>query len=321
MKLFLTKISLFSTVLWLCGFAYQSIIDKGLQQHYDDTYGDWNEIYSHRINHDIVILGSSRAWVQVNPKIIEIETGLSCYNLGLDGARLQMQKTVWKSLLAQTNKPKLIIQVVDYFALNTRSNLYWKERFLPYLNYPEVYEPLTEIDKSLWMDKYLPPLRYHGYHDLNSIGWKSYFGITLDPTEEVLYTKYNGFKGVNKVMTKKEAEHLETKRFETQVKKEKITFGKEALTEMISAFNDKNIPVILVYLPNYHLLRKSVKNSDLVVQMFQDVADSENSLFWDMSTDSLSYRLDLYSDPLHMNSKGADLITTKLCERINQYQK
>jgi hypothetical protein len=64
-----------------------------------------------------------------------------------------------------------------------------------------------------------------------------------------------------------------------------------------------------------------VKNSDLVVQMFQDVADSENSLFWDMSTDSLSYRLDLYSDPLHMNSKGADLITTKLCERINQYQK
>ena len=321
MKQFLIKIFLFSIILWLCGFAYQSIIDKGLRQHYNDTYGDWIEVYSHNVNHDIVILGSSRAWVQVSPKIIETQTGKSCYNLGLDGARLQMQKTVWKSLLAQKNRPKLIIQVVDYFALNTRSNLYWKERFLPFLNYSEVYGPLSKIDSSLWIDRYMPPLRYHGYDDLNSIGWKQYFGLPLLPHEKATYSKHHGFKGVDKVMTKKEAEHLESKRFETLVKNDKIEFGREALLEMIYAFKKENIPVILIYLPNYHLLRKSVKNRAGVVKMFDEVARETNSLFWDMSMDSLSYRLDLYADPLHMNAKGADLITTKLCKKINQYIK
>ena len=311
---------MFSSTLWMCGFAYQSIIDRGLQQNYNDTYGDWIEVYNQRINHDIVILGSSRAWVQVNPKIIEKQTNKSCYNLGLDGARLQMQKTVWRSLLKQKNKPKLIIQVVDYFALNTRSNLYWKERFLPYLNYQEVYGPLSVIDSSLWIDRYLPPLRYHGYDDLNSIGWKTFFGIKLDSNEKAKYTKYKGFKAVNKIM-EEEPVFLDSLQFETHVNAEQIAFGKNVLHEMIAAFKKENIPVILVYLPNHHRLRKSIKNRKLVVQMFQDVADSTGSYFWDMSKDSLSNCLDLYADPLHMNSAGADLITLKLCDRINNFVK
>jgi hypothetical protein len=317
---FLFKISVFTIVLWLCGFAYQSIIDKGLQKHYSDDYSEWIEIYTQRVNHDVVILGSSRAWVQVNPKVIEEQSGLSCFNLGIDGGRLQMQKTMWKSLLAQGNRPKLIIQVVDYFALNTRTDLYWKERFMPYLNYIEVYEPLTEIDSSLWMSRYLPPLRYHGYDDLNSIGWKNYFNIPLEPSEEPVHTKYNGYKGTQHSI-EVEPTWLNAKKLETQVEVEKIEFGRGALNEMITAFKKENIPVILVYLPTYHLLRKSVKNRDLVVKMFQEVANESGAEYWDMSMDSVSNDMTLYADPLHMNYKGADVITAKLCLKINHYLK
>jgi len=320
MKRFLLKILIFSALLWVLGFAYQSIIDEGLKEQITDGNVGWINIYNQQINQDVVILGSSRAWVQLNPKIIEDEAGLSCFNLGLDGARFQMQKTRWKTLLAEGNKPKLIIQVVDYFALNPRINLYKKERFMPYLNDWNMYEPLTHIDSSIWMDRYLPPMRYHGYDKLQSIGWKNYFDLPLGDKEKPWHRRYNGFLGT-KDSIKVEPTYLDEKQFESYVNEKKIEFGREALSEMIEAFQQEEIPVILLNLPIYHRLRNSIVGRDLSTELFQDVADEYQLEFWDMSEDSLGDNMDLFADPLHMNLAGANLITSQVSKRIVEYKK
>jgi hypothetical protein len=320
MKKFLLKILIFSVLLWAIGFTYQSIIDEGLKEQVTDGNVGWINIYNQQINQDVVILGSSRAWVQINPKIIEDEAGLSCFNLGLDGARFQMQRTRWKTLLAQGNKPKLIIQVVDYFALNPRINLYKKERFMPYLNDWNMYEPLTHIDSSIWMDRYLPPMRYHGYDKLQSIGWKSFFDLHLDDDEKPWHRRYNGFKGT-KDSIKVEPTYLDDKQFETYVDNKKIDFGREALSEMIEAFQAENIPVILLNLPIYHRLRNSIVGRDQSTKLFEDVATKYQIEFWDMSEDTLGNNIDLFADPLHMNSAGADKITLQLTKKILEYNK
>ena len=52
---------------------------------------EWNQIKEGKIKAELAVFGSSRAFIQINPKILEEETKLNSYNFGLNGSKFKMQ--------------------------------------------------------------------------------------------------------------------------------------------------------------------------------------------------------------------------------------
>src|SRR5690554_156459 len=48
-------------------------------------YEVWNDLFYNNISPEVAIYGSSRAWVHIDPMIIEDSLGLSAYNFGING--------------------------------------------------------------------------------------------------------------------------------------------------------------------------------------------------------------------------------------------
>ena len=47
-------------------------------------YEVWKDIYNSNINVDILVYSSSRAWLDINPKILEDSLNLKVYNIFLE---------------------------------------------------------------------------------------------------------------------------------------------------------------------------------------------------------------------------------------------
>ena len=94
MRHFLFKIILYSIFLFSILLIVDFFIQKGLKKSSYHEISKWNEVVQGGIDADILFVGSSRALVHFDPRIIERYTGKSSFNLGLDGSKFESQKLV-----------------------------------------------------------------------------------------------------------------------------------------------------------------------------------------------------------------------------------
>ncbi|WP_157614173.1 hypothetical protein, partial [Pseudotamlana agarivorans] len=97
----------------------------------------WHKIFKGKLNTDIAIIGTSRAEVHYNTKIINNLTGLRTYNLGLSGTPYPIFKIRWRSYINRNKSPKILIIDIDALSLHNSNNLYDKFQYLPYFYSPE----------------------------------------------------------------------------------------------------------------------------------------------------------------------------------------
>ena len=71
MKKFITIIIIFTLPIILFSALIDYSITTGLRKTEKREYKDWNKLLNGEINSDLLIQGSSRAWVHVSPKIID----------------------------------------------------------------------------------------------------------------------------------------------------------------------------------------------------------------------------------------------------------
>ena len=71
MKKYLINTLLFAIVCLIFAFALDTVISTRLRQNQNRIFANWNQIYNDTTDYDLVINGSSRAWVQYNPLIID----------------------------------------------------------------------------------------------------------------------------------------------------------------------------------------------------------------------------------------------------------
>jgi hypothetical protein len=90
-KKFLIHIALFTTIIIGVLTALGVVITAGLRKTRIENFSEWNDIFDSKINADLIVTGSSRAWSNVSPKIIDSTLNLNSYNLGLDGAHFDIQ--------------------------------------------------------------------------------------------------------------------------------------------------------------------------------------------------------------------------------------
>lgn len=279
-------------------------------------YGElevWNDLYDGKINAEMLIYGSSRAWVHFNPAILADSLQVSVYNLGLDGHHFWLQYLRHLEFLKHNPAPKQILLSLDYTSLQKRDELYLYQQFLPYMLWNNNIKYYTQSYKGFkYLDYSLPLLRYAGETSL----LKKSLEIALDK-DTVLPFRKNGYRGIQKAWTN-----------EFELAKEKMdSYRIKIDPESVRLFDaflhdckNKGIEVTLVYSPEYIDGQKFVVNREEVMELYNNFANKYKLAFLDYSNDTISYRKSYFYNTTHLNKTGSNLFTRTLAHDLKQTQ-
>lgn len=197
MKVFIKKALIYIIILIACAIGLDWIITRGLQRVDDFIYEPWTYIQKGNHNHDVLILGNSRAQGHIHPAILDSICNCDSYNLGIEAYLMNMHVFKYNYYLQYNQKPRLIIYQVDLATIHQSeikqgSN---SEQFLP-LFYDKYWrERFLNLGYNLY-DLYCPLYRYFGYHSAIRHGIME--GLGLKHFE--LNQACKGFKGWNEDM-------------------------------------------------------------------------------------------------------------------------
>jgi hypothetical protein len=304
MKKFIINITIFSIALLVFSFLADFFISKELRRS-GDEYSVWNDIIDGKVNSNIVIYGSSRAWVQIDPTTIGDSLHTSVYNLGIDGHNFWLEYLRHKLLLEHNFKPKLIIFSLDIYTLQKREDLYNSDQFLPYMLFNKEIENATISYKGFSVsDYYIPLIRYYGNRTAILYALKSFI---RPPRPSSL--RVRGYLGQEKTWNSDfEAAEKKIKYYEVKLDTPTIKLFERFLTEC----KNNNIKIIFVYTPEYIKGQKFIKNRNDILSLFTSFSKQFDIPFYDFSNDSLSFQKKYFYNAEHLNKTGSELFTKKL---------
>jgi hypothetical protein len=313
MKKFILHTAIFMAPIVVIAFLADRFINYTLTTSKTGDYAVWNDILSGKVDADIVIYGSSRAWLHLNPKIIEDSTGVSAYNLGIDGHNFYMQYLRHHLLLKYDKAPSTIILSLDNFTFDKKKDLYNPEQFLPYLDNKDILDATKTYFGFDYYDYTLPLVRYAGQKD----ALKNALKIMVKPSLNNI-DRYKGYSGqeltwnndLDKAMAiqKKYVQHFDSAT---------ISLFDQFLYEM----RDQKIEIIMVYSPEFIGGQRFVSNRKQVFAIYDSFARKYNIPFFDYSADSMSQNKDYFYNSQHLNSNGANIFTRKVIHDIKEFRK
>ena len=85
MKKFLRQTLFFAFGLLLLAVAFDVLLTAKVLRSRTSPFATWNDLYQRNIEADVLVMGSSRAFVQFNPAIFDTVLHTNSYNLGMNG--------------------------------------------------------------------------------------------------------------------------------------------------------------------------------------------------------------------------------------------
>lgn len=316
MKKFITKAFLFSLPLVLLSIAADYIMSYNLGKSKDHAAGEfivWNDIYDKKINTDILIYGSSRAWVHINPQMIEDSLEYSAYNLGMDGQTFPTQYFRHREYFKHNKNPEYIIYSLDLYSLEREAGLYNIGQFLPYsLWHYDLYKCLQPYEnKYNFYDFAIPLHRFIGNEvELELIEKQLKNEINIPPL------RHKGYAGMERQWNT----DLDEKK--TKLKSIEVNFDKEVVKlfdDFLKECKQKNIKVILVYTPTYYKGKDFIKNYDEVFRFYEDLSRKYDLPFLNYSNLPLCREKKYFYNYSHLNKQGSLLFTKVLIEDLKEH--
>ena len=312
MKKFLVKLFLFIAPIFLLSYFFDVFISKNLKnsnRFAEKEYPTWNAIYEGNVNSDLLIFGSSRAWVHIDPSMITDGLGISAYNLGIDGHNFWLQNLRYRELLKHNKKPKFIIFSLDYITLMKNKDLYNSEQFLPYMLWnKDIKDATISYSGFSAIDYEIPLIRYYGNHDAIENSLRYFTGHLSNPI-----TRIRGYQGrEEKWNSDFDVAKASMKCLEIKLDKPTIVLFENFLKEC--KFN--NIKIIFVYTPEYIEGQKFVSNRSQIMELYKKYSKQYQIPFYDFSNDSISFQKKYFYNASHMNKIGSQLFTKKLIDTL-----
>ncbi|MBD1432781.1 hypothetical protein H8B06_08100 [Sphingobacterium sp. DN00404] len=269
----------------------------------------WSDIYSSKVNCDIAIYGSSRAWVHIDPQIIADSLNQSVYNFGINGHNFWLQYLRHLELEKHNKSPKVIVLSVDVFSLQKREDLYNPDQFLPYMLWNSNIANFTKSYKGYnGTDYYIPLIRYAGKFE----ALKSSIKHAVMNTSDIHY-RTNGFKGMDREWnTDLEKAKSNNVSYEIELDNKSI----ELFELFIQECDANHTDLILVYTPEYIDGQNYVSNRKDVIDIYKNLAVKYQLTFLDYSNDSICLNKQLFYNASHLNKKGACVFSKKLAKDI-----
>ena len=306
MRRFLLKLGITAVGLWIVAWGGDLLITHNLRHSDARMFHTYNAIYNDSLQCDALIMGSSRGQVQYSSSIIDSIADLNCYNVSVDGRCIDAEVTIYNFYRRHCPKPKLIIQNVDWGTL-LMSNGYEREQYLPYLHSDKLlYREIKDREEFTWADRWLPLVRYAGYHEIikEGLGLKN----KLNRTE-----MYKGFIARNDVWDGSAFLQIDTLGFVCNPEAVAI-FGR-----YLAQCQEECIRVVMVYAPFYiGATQKMGSAVDSMFALYQSFADRYGCDILNYIYDSISYDTLNFYNASHLNRHGAEQFSTKLAKDLKE---
>lgn len=303
---FLTTLFIFSLVFVAIS---TNIVNKGLRRSKIEFNGKLNFASNADENIDLLLVGSSRVFCQLNPKIIDSITKLNSYNFGLNGATIKTCFNVTQFVVNHQPHAKVILLNIDYYMFDIKIDLWKDPRFYPYQRSSNKFI----YDTSL-TTQFIHKLKIFdiSFYDDN-IKYIALDGI-LRPDREI-ENWYKGFSPNSSILFQKP-------KFKKEEKKsiDYSESGFKILEEFILMCKNKNIKLLFVSAPyrNDYFPTNYFNNYTIIMERVKKIAENSDIPFFDFSSDTLSYRKDLFNDYNHLNANGSDIYSVTVAKKIHE---
>jgi hypothetical protein len=317
MKSFLKSILVFVLPIFVIAVFFDFLIStqlKSSKTHANREYPVWNDLYDGKINTNVLVMGSSRAWRHIDPKVIKDSLGLSAYNIGMDGQHLPMQLSRYQTFLKYNKQPKIIIYSLDFFMLKENEKLFNKDQFLPYMLFNfEILNKLKGYQDFNYYDFTIPLVRYYGATN-----------ALMHTVKIMAFPKLNkegrvdGFLGTDKKWNN------DFEKAKKKMKNFSISIDKNILIRFDNFLLDcknKNIKVYFVYSPEYVEGQRFVLNRNELINCLHSLANKHKIPFLNYSNDEICLNKKYFYNTTHLNSIGADLFSKKMCSDLKNIYK
>ena len=272
---------------------------------------EWNQIKEGKTKAELAVFGSSRAFIQINPKILEEETKLNSYNFGLNGSKFKMQFYRFNIYLKHNSKPKIVVWNLDTFSFSHIDEVFQPNQYVPFMLWnSDLYKALDEYKSTNVWDFILPLYRYR-----DQVYWKDQ--ISRSKKEKL------GKDG----LFRKEGFMSYDRKWDvnwTKMKKKNSDFDFNdypLLEELIKRCKKENIKLVFTIAPEFYKGQDYMLNRDEVINRYKTTLQKYNLPLLDYSEDTISYQQKYFYNTTHMNNKGADVFTKKLSQDLQEYIK
>lgn len=301
MNRFLKKCLIFFGFLVAMAYLCDWIITRALRRSHVGEFGIWTDIFSGNLQADVAIYGSSRAWVHINPQIIEDSLQCKAYNFGIDGHNFLMQYMRHRLYFQyNTYRPKIIVLSMEMSSLGKRQDLFGYEQFLPYLNEPLIWNACQQYNHPLTeADRYLPMTRYFGEQETLGIALRRLMG-----REQA--DRIKGFQG-QEIYGEEEYNHRKTK-YRNWYEQAIDVLTMDDLEQFLKDMQGMGIRVAMVFSPE-QLEDHQVLNRAEMMAVFDELAKKNGAKLYDLAGDTAFADRSWFYDPLHLNAKGAEKFT------------
>lgn len=306
MKRFLIKTIITIVALCATAFGLDILITNNLKHSDARMFNIYNAIYSDTLQCNAVVMGSSRGQVQYDVRILDSIVGLNSYSISVDGRCIDAEVVIYNAYRHHAPKPKVIIQNIDWGTLQM-SNRYEREQYLPYLDKDDLYLITKKNEGFNWADRWLPLVRYSGYHNV------IFEGLGLPAKMDYPENIYKGYIAVDAQWDGSTFEQIDTLGFD--VSPEAV----EIFDRYLAQCQSEGIQVVMVYAPFYigatHKMGSAV---DSMFSLYQSFADRYGCQILNYTYDSISYDTLNFYNASHLNRRGAEQFSIKLANDLKE---
>lgn len=284
-------------------WALSYILKKTIKGPYEHQV--WNYIYESKEVPDIAIYGSSKAWVQVSPVILEKTLKKSVYNYGYDGQTFLLEYMRHLEICKHKKKSKNIILLLDIGSLSPNKGLYNHVQYLPYMLHNKNMETyLTPFNYFDRLDFQIPLKRYA------SQGMEFIYWFRKDPNPRNKGYSPND-KGWNDDLknAKKQQNSITTVIDSSYL---------ALLGQFIIESKSNKTHLILLTTPDYIEGQEFMTNCKEIIDLYQYLSKKHQIPYLNYYNDSMIYDRNLFYNATHLNKKGSERLSEKIANDLKK---
>jgi|GEM_PF-3178636 hypothetical protein len=295
------KSILFVAILLALLSAISGVITYGARHSPAVPFSKVNKLMAHEIDPEMMIFGASTAWVNFNPDIISRTTGLSVFNMGLDGTPMPEYRGLAREFILYAKKCKCIVFAIGITEFSVREGLYQPYKFYAYMGNDNIYNAFFDLQPGFaWRMRYVPFYNLTAYtvpfYQGVEAGWLASAGKTPWTGEK------NGYFPMDNIWDKIQ----EQKNQEAQETREVIDDKRlNMFREFTSMCSDSGFIVVTVMTPIQKDGQRLIRN---IPEVKETIAKSvpPQSHFLDYTINELCNDKIYFYNNTHLNQTGAD---------------
>ena len=295
MKKFIVRTLVFIGLATIVMTVLDICLSNKLRQRQVGPYACWTDIFHGRIDADLVIMGSSRAWVHYDPTILDSVLHTHSYNLGHDGSAFNRQYSRYLIYRKHNSKPKVIIQNIEITTLNYTSG-YNQYQYFPYFNDSDIRHLVIPYEQFTLADRTLPFYRYANF------GLQKLFS---DQSVSV-----NGYRAREIKWNVKPI--IDTVWIQFTPDLRSLAMFEQFLAQAAS----EGIQVIFVHAPIHAEVTRQQQNPDQMWHLYHQLAAKYNIPILNYQNDTISNDSNYFYNRTHLNRQGAEIFSRHLAEDL-----